>query len=532
MSAKIKAVRFDRVSSADQRDGYSLEAQRDNGTSYAQKASLNVVKVWSVSESASKEEDRTEFFEMIDFVKQNKIEAVIFDKVDRACRGLKSAVMIEELMDYHGVKFHFTREHLVIDKESPPQEKLRFYLGIILAKYYIDNLKTEIRKGINAKLDAGIWNGKAPFGYKNVIVDGKSTIGVHELEFPVGIELFNLYATGNYGFEELTKIVSEKVPKRKRKKRSKKGDAQESQIVEVEFTKRLVEEMISNPFYYGMMKVKGTIRKGTHQAMISKELFDACQKIRGIRAANALSTRKGFIPKPLMGVFTCGECDHAITGESVKKNSGKIYVYYRCANQKCPQHRKRVEQSDLFAQIKEAFLPFRKWTPKATKAFIDMIHESLGDLELYTQKMTGELAEARIELKKRIEALNVFKNDGKLSQAEYDAAVAVPMKLLEDNTAEIQAYQNADLATFQKGVQVIQLFQKAYDYINLNGNELEKVKLIKAVLSNPKLKDRSIGYEYEKPLDVLLDLPTVPVWWRRGELNPRPQVIHDKALHS
>ena len=21
-------------------------------------------------------------------------------------------------------------------------------------------------------------------------------------------------------------------------------------------------------------------------------------------------------------------------------------------------------------------------------------------------------------------------------------------------------------------------------------------------------------------------------WWRRGELNPRPQAIHDKALHT
>lgn len=136
MSSKIKAVIFDRVSSEDQRDGYSLDAQRSAGLAYAQRFGLQIVRPWSVRESASKEEDRKEFFDMIEFVKQNKIEAVIFDKVDRACRGLKSAVMIEELMDHYGVKFHFTREHLVIDKESPPQEKLRFYLGIILAKYY------------------------------------------------------------------------------------------------------------------------------------------------------------------------------------------------------------------------------------------------------------------------------------------------------------------------------------------------------------------------------------------------------------
>ena len=216
-----------------------------------------------------------------------------------------------------------------------------------------------------------------------------------------------------------------------------------------------------------------------------------------------------------MGIFNCGECDHNVTGESQKKASGKVFIYYRCANHKCPQYKKRINQDDLFSLLKRAFEPFKKWTPKATKAFIDSIHSSLGDLDLYTQKMTGELAAARIELKKRVEQLNDIRASGALSEAEYLAAVQVPMKLLEDNTAEIQAYQEADLATFQKGCQVIQLFQKAYDYMHIDGNELEKIKLIKAVLSNLKLKDRSIRFEYVKPLDVVLELTTVPVWWRR-----------------
>jgi site-specific DNA recombinase len=521
--SKIKAVRFDRVSSADQRDGYSLDAQRDSGDSMAQKFGLTVVKSWSVDESASKEEDRAEFFEMIEFVKNNNVQAVIFDKIDRACRGLKSAVIIEELMTKNGVRLYFSRDNLIIDKDSPPQEKLRFSLGIMLGKYYIDNLKSEINKGIEAKRKAGVWSGKAPFGYRNISVNGRTAIDIEPAEFAVGKEVFQLYATGNYGLDDLAKYIADRVPKRKVKKRSKK-DAPEAStaIVEVEFTKRLIENMIPNPFYYGAMMIKEKVYPASHQAMISKELFDACQKIRGIRAASSRSTRKGVIAKPLMGIFTCGECDHAVTGESVKKSSGKIYIYYKCANHKCAQHKKRIEQTDLFALIKEAFEPFKKWTPKATKAFIEVIHASLGDLELYTQKMTGELAEARMELKKRIEILTVLKNEGKLSPTEYDGAVAVPLKLLEDNTVEIQAYQEADLATFKRGCTIIQLFQKAYDYIQLDGNELEKIKLIQAVLSNPKLKDRTIGYEYEKPLDVLLTLTTVPVWWRRRESNPRP----------
>lgn len=533
MSSKNKAVIFDRVSSSDQRDGYSLDAQRYNSEAYARKANLSVVKSWSVSESASKEEDRLEFFDMIDYVKRERITDVIFDKVDRASRGNKSASKLDELMENYGVRFHFTRDSLVIDRNSPPQEKLRFSLGTALAKYYIDNLKTEIRKGMDAKIKAGIWSGKAPFGYRNAKVDGRTAIEVDPVEFPVANEVFHLYSTGNYGFEDLAKFIADRVPKETRNKKVKNANgAYEAKTYSVDFTKRLVENMISNPFYYGVMKIKGKIHPAAHKAMISKDLFDACQKIRGIRAADSTSKRKGFIAKPLMGLFKCGDCDHSVTGEAVKKPNGRVHIYYRCANNKCAQYKKRINQDDLFNVIKRAFEPFKKWTPKATKVFIESIHASLGDLDLYTQKMTGELASARLELKERIQKLNALKSEGKLSQAEYDAAVAVPMKLLEDNTAEIQAYQEADLATFQKGCQIIQLFQKAYDYMYLVGNELEKVKLIKAVLSNLRLKDRTIYFNYEKPLDVLLTLTTVPVWWRRRELNPGPQAIHIKALHT
>ncbi len=515
MSGKIKAVRFDRVSSDDQRDGYSLDAQRDNGIPYAKNNNLNVVKFWSVSESASKEADRTEFFEMIEYVKGNQIKAVIFDKVDRACRGLKSAVLIEELMDEHGVAFHFTREHLVIDKNSPPQEKLRFSLGITLAKYYIDNLKTEIRKGIDAKLDKGVWNGKAPFGFKNTRDEhsNKAVVEVDEITAPIVQEIFELYPSGNYPLSALADLVREKLPGR---------------IV----SKRLIETVLENPFYYGMMKVRGKLIKGTHKPIVAKELFDKCQKVRGIRAAKHNTMRLEQIPKPFMDFLKCGACNHSVTGESVKKKSGLKYVYYRCANAKCVEYKKRVRQEDLFEQLATAFAPFGKWTPKATQAFIQTMHGRLQDLDLYTQKMTGELATARLEIKKRIEQLDKYHADGILSEAEHAAAVAVPKSALAAKTAEIQAYQSADLKTFEEGSRIIQLFHKAHNFMQLDANELEKIRLAKMVLSNPTLLDRTIRFSYQKPLDDLFQLTDLPVWWRRRELNPRPQVIHSWALHS
>ena len=112
-------VEFWRVSSTDQRDGFSLKAQEEKAKEYSDLNSLKSSRNWSVSESASQEFDRKKFFEMIDYVTENGIKNVVFDKVDRACRGLRAAVVIEDLIE-SGVCFHFVRDNLVVNKESAP----------------------------------------------------------------------------------------------------------------------------------------------------------------------------------------------------------------------------------------------------------------------------------------------------------------------------------------------------------------------------------------------------------------------------
>lgn len=56
--------------------------------------------------------------------------------------------------------------------------------------------------------------------------------------------------------------------------------------------------------------------------------------------------------------------------------------------------------------------------------------------------------------------------------------------------------------------------------MDLDGNELDKARLVKIVLSNPILKHRTIEFSYEKPFDVLLENVREKNWWRRREFNP------------
>lgn len=517
MNTSNKAIIFDRVSSNDQRDGFSLDAQRDLANSYVNDRKLTLVKSWSVDESAATHADRKHFFEMLDFVRSNDIKNVIFDKIDRAVRNLESAVEIEKLISL-GVKFHFVREHLVIDNASPSHEKMRFYLGLILATYYIDNLRGEIKKGLNARTSAGLWNHIAPFGYKN-IREGKqnrASVIFDEVEAPIVKEVFELYSTGNYTLEALLDLVKVRIPNKK-------------------FSKRLIENLLTNPFYIGYLPSRKNRKpelKGAHEALVSKELWDRVQKIKGIRAANHQSFRNGIIEKPLMGLFKCGVCNRSVTGESHRKASGKVFIYYRCANLKCEQKRQSIPQATLMKQIELSFEPFSQFTPKATEAFTSALHGRLEDLDLYTQKMSGELAEKRLDIKKSIERLERLHNEGILTKMEFAEVMRIKDSALAEVKLEISAYNEADYQIFNKGLRLIELFTSIRNYMQRPGNELDKARLAKLVLLNPTLKDGTIEISYQKPFDVLLNLTSEKNWWRRGELNPRPQVIRNKALHT
>ena len=509
------AVEFLRVSSAGQTDGFSLPAQEEKARDYIKQMGLSKVKGWSVTESASKELDRRRFFEMIRYVSENGIKNVIFDRIDRACRGLRAAVMIEDLVEA-GVRFHFTRDNLIVDRNSPPSDKLRFYLGVVLAKYYIDNMKTDIRKGLDKRWDDGYWNGRAPVGYINRRDDSNAWIEVDPIVGPFIQQVFELYSTGNYSYKALEKHLAGKVTVPRKVRVEKDGQAQRA-TQDLPINHKCIESLLCNPFYYGARRYKGEVvlsGKEKHKPLITKELFDACQKIKGIRAQHTRISLAHEIQKPFMSVMKCGVCDHAVTGEVHKKASGKIYVYYHCANQSCEQRRINVRQETILQQLAVAFEPFSKLTLKATASFIEGVKEQIEQLDVYASERQQELVSEKAVLEQRCQELRLFADAGKLSEAEAGELLARKRQLLHEKEVEIEAHTSASRQTFVAGLKVIELLGKASQFMSLDGNELNKARLTRMVLSNPILKDGNLEYHYQKPFDDLVLLTRHRNWWR------------------
>ncbi len=314
-----------RVSSREQREGYSIDAQLRFTREKAQKEDWTVVREFVVAESAKRGAERIAFNEMYDWVRRNvrkrKIEFILAHKLDRVCRNMRDAVRMQELEDTCGVKLAF------VDNQFGPGAAgaLSFNVMAAVAQYYSDNLRHEVLKGIEEKVRQGWAPGLAPYGYHNVRGNRDEPIQPYSVNALAVQRIFELYETGLYTFKEIAAVLE------------REGYTYQRSCPR--FHRTALSYILNNRFYVGMVTFRGQTFPGKHKPIIELEVFERCQdllngKNRRVRKANHYLAG---------GMFVCAHCGFGITGERIvrRMKSGRVheYVYYRCGNlEPTPDH--------------------------------------------------------------------------------------------------------------------------------------------------------------------------------------------------
>ncbi|MEK7550808.1 MAG: recombinase family protein [Patescibacteria group bacterium] len=152
----MKAVIWNRVSTREQEQGYSLEAQAKGNGEYAKRTGFDDIKSFSVSESASKSEQRKIFDQMMQYANEHGVKDIISEKVDRFTRRIKEAAAIHDWLIEDGQRqLHFVKESLVINRDSKSHEKFLLNMKVAVAQFYADNLSEEVKKGQQGKIESG-----------------------------------------------------------------------------------------------------------------------------------------------------------------------------------------------------------------------------------------------------------------------------------------------------------------------------------------------------------------------------------------
>jgi len=195
-------VALARVSSREQeREGFSLDVQVDALRQYADRHNGEIVRLFRIAETASKQDERSAFKELMAFAKKNahKLDGLIFYKVDRAARNLFDYVELERLESEFGVQFISVAQ----PTESTPAGRMQRRMLASMASFYTEQQSIDVKEGIQRRVESGLFPSRPPYGYRNIRIDGRSIVEKHPENARTIQRIFDLYGYHSHTLDTL-----------------------------------------------------------------------------------------------------------------------------------------------------------------------------------------------------------------------------------------------------------------------------------------------------------------------------------------
>lgn len=321
---KINVAVYVRVSTQEQaKEGYSIGEQIDRLKKYADAHEWNIVKVYTDAGFSGGNIDRPALQEMIENIKEGKINKVLVYKLDRLSRSQKDTLeLIEDIFLANNCDFESITERF---DTSTPFGKAMIGILAVFAQLEREQIKERMTMGIYARIKEGKWKGgaKIPFGYD--YDKSLNKLVINEYESMIIKELFEKYTAGI----SLNSIAKEMMKEEKMLNNGK-------------LDKRNLRYFLRNKTYCGYLKHKNEWIKGLHDPIISENVFEQAQKIldrnhdrfveSGYKAGRtAISTNLG-------GLLYCKKCG----ARYGKSRSGTKKYGYRY-NYSCYSRHKKVK---------------------------------------------------------------------------------------------------------------------------------------------------------------------------------------------
>ena len=489
----MKVVIWARVSSREQREGYSIDAQLRACRERAIKNGWTVAREFVVAESAKRGAERVAFNEMFRWVRANArregLKAILSHKLDRVCRNMRDAVRLQELEDACGVQLAF------VDNQFGPGAAgaLSFNVMAAVAQYYSDNLRSEVLKGMDEKVRQGWPTGHAPYGYLNV-ADKNEPVQPHPVDSKTVARLFELFASGQYTFQSLAQRMAE-----------------EGRIYRPStprFNRSSLSGILNNRFYAGELVRNGQVHRGRYRLVIDRRTFDACQDIlkgRNRRTGNPEIMLSG-------GVLRCGLCGHAITGESIRRKlrSGdcNVHVYYRCGNNQKPDDHPPVRwrEADVERMIVAELDSIRIPQPRIQAWLRNAIEATFADLTTAEAQRHARLGKRRSELLAMQDRLLDAFLRGAVDEAALGAKSADLKTQIEQVERELGGVGAVTEETGRLALSVYDFSQSLVD-IWQGSNFARRRQILECVSLNAVLTDVTLVVSKRKPFDWLAERP-------------------------
>ncbi len=375
----VRAALYERVSTEEQVEGYSLDAQDRAGRLYCEAHGWAIATIYRDEGTSARTDDiakRPAFQRMLADAEGGLLDAVVVHKLDRFARNLRVTLETLERLERSNVGFVSISEQMDF---TTPIGKVILATLAAFAQYYSDNLSTETKKGKAERKAQGLYNGLLPFGLKK----NPDGIPVPDPESYPGLLLaYRLAAAGKSDRE-----VAEALNAAGYRTSGNRGRNP--------FTKDTVCPMLQNRFYLGELPdgAGGTL-PARHQPVLDVELFDRAQQARAVnrRAPGPKSVPPGKRTHSLSGLGTCASCGSRLHVTTDRHGKARVYCYASRQGKRCGQ--RSVQLDIIEAQLAALLGTFH--LPDETVAEVVRLYERANDQRDDSERRRREIT-ARIE---------------------------------------------------------------------------------------------------------------------------------------
>jgi len=495
MNAELNGLRFAiytrKSTESEDRQVQSIQDQISRLEELAQREGLTVVKTYRESKSAKSPRTRPQFNQLLEDIRSGEIDGILCWAVNRLARNNVDSSEIQWELQEGELKCIKT-----IEKNYLPEDSgILFTLESAMATEFIRDLRKNVMRGMQSKLDKGVFPALPPLGYRNC--PHTRTIVPDEKYFPLVRKMWDLMLRGIYSPQQILHIVNEdwgfKSPVRK-----KMGGKP--------ISLGTLYKMFHSEFYKGIIIWKGERYNGIHERMISSGEFERVQEL--IERKGKTSERKREFA--YTGIIRCGDCGCLITAQEKKKvlkdGSANYHRYYHCTGKSkfktCSQKKfikvqnleeqieQKLQEIQIIPEFRELALEILKEKHQEEIQERVMIEDNLTDSIKSTQGSLDNLIDLRVR--------NLLTDDEFVSRKEN---LSSELDTLKKRRSEVEhraqnwrkvAEQVFDFATF-----AVETFQ--------NGSLKKKKEILLALGQNLELKDQKLTLRLNKWLEIIQD---------------------------
>ena len=431
---KVIAGLYPRVSTEDQsRFGHSLDEQEDRLKKLCEFKDYEIYKVYREEGVSAKDTNRPKFKEMIQDMKDGKINKIVVYKLDRLTRSIQDLENICKMLEEYNCDLESVAEEI---NTGNANGKFFIRMLTILAQLEIERTSERTKFGLIGAAKKGHISGQPALGYTKK--DKSKKLVIDELESDVVKRIFSMYLEGS-SVCHICDIFNEE------------------NVLNKHWATTTVDKILSNKIYIGSIEHGKRDKKNTQifedvvPAIIDKTTFECVQKRKEKNLKNYKRKRTYIFMQKIL----CPKCHKIMGGESSTSGTGAKHIYYKCNCCKRRISEKKIESElmkflndmlDFFLIIDNSFKP----------SMCRDIDEEITKYEKLKKDLNDKITRIKQEFL-----------DGEIAAKSFEKELHYLEK--ETKSIEIKITELKDLKQNNEHKQDVKLF--------FNMKEIEKLKL-------------------------------------------------------